>query len=225
MKSLPVSEQPYEKCLEKGPAYLSDAELLAVIIRSGNRKETAVDVAGNILLRFGAQNGLAGLAGLSADELRQIDGIGPVKAVQLSVIGEICRRISRATCREQLRLDTPASLAAYFMEDMRHLDREEICLAMFNTKGMLLHSCTLSRGTVSMSVVSPRDIFMEAMRHKAVYIALLHNHPSGDPSPSREDILLTERVKKAGSLLDIPLADHIIIGDNRFISLKERGYL
>lgn len=225
MKSLPPSERPYEKCQSRGPEVLSDAELLAVIIRSGGGGLSALDLARMLLERYGQRDGLSCLMSLSQTELRRLPGIGPVKAVELVAAAELCRRISQSLRRPAVTMGNPASIAAYFMEDMCYLAQEEMHVAMFDTKNRLLREMVLSLGTVNASLASPRELFLEALRHGAVYLVLLHNHPSGDPSPSSADIQLTERMVRAGELLQIPVMDHIIIGDHCYISMREQGYI
>ena len=160
---------------------------------------------------------------MSEEELLQIHGIGSVKAMQLKCICELARRLSKEAAGPVPCFDSPQSIAAYYMEDMRHKDQEEIVLLMLNGRNRRIGESVISRGTASGSMISPREIFVEALRHHAVYVALLHNHPSGDPSPSKEDICFTRQVGEAGDLLGVPLLDHIIIGDCCYISLKERG--
>ena len=225
MKELPDSQRPYEKCRAAGPGSLSDAELLAALLRSGTQGQTALDLAQRLLARRGERDGLSAVFHLPFRQLTQIPGIGPVKAVQLLCIGELARRIAKASAQEGIRLDRPEAIARYFMEDLRYKKQEEMVVAMFNTKGRLLRETVISRGTVNASLVTPREVFLEAMRQEAVYVVLLHNHPSGDPTPSREDIRLTKRMQEAGDLLEIPVLDHIIIGDNCYLSFKERGYI
>lgn len=224
MKNLPQEERPYEKCLEKGPENLTEAELLAVIIRTGAKGSTSLELSRRVL-ELSGQGGLIGLLHLSIPQLKEVHGIGTVKAVQLVCIGELSKRIWRTLISSQLVLDSPESIADYYMESMRHLEQEQTMLTMFNTKNMLIKDIVLSKGTVNASLVSPREVFLEALKYHAVYIVLVHNHPSGDPTPSKEDLLLTNRLKEAGCLIGIQLIDHIIIGDNRYISLKERGIL
>lgn len=225
MNELPKEERPYEKCLEYGPQALSDSELLAVIIRTGTKGENAVELARRILSFSKSTEGILSLLHLTIAELKRIKGVGTVKAVQLKCIAELSRRIAKAGVNRGGRFQNPAVIAEYYMEDMRHRKREILKLMMFDSKNHLLHEMTMTSGTVNASIVSPREIFIEALRYEAVSIALIHNHPSGDPEPSREDILSTMRVKQAGELTAIPLIDHIIIGDNRYISMKERGLL
>ncbi|MDI9242600.1 RadC family protein [Fusibacillus kribbianus] len=223
IRELPASERPYEKCRAKGPESLTDAELLAVILRTGTKGQGALETARKVLDMSVPHGGLLGLYHLTADELRGIPGIGSVKALQLSCIGELAKRMSRNRFEKARTFGTPGEVASYFMEDMRHLEKEELRSVFLDTKGQLLKEEVLFVGTVNGSLISPREIFLEALKCRAVSVILLHNHPSGDPEPSREDILVTKRIAAAGELLDICLLDHIIIGDHCYISLKERG--
>ncbi len=223
MKSLPLEERPYEKCLERGAEQLTDAELLSVILRTGSCGESALDLSRRILSLGGGKNGLLSIYHLSVAELTRIRGLGKVKAVQLKCIAELSRRISHCRFSEGVSFHNPASVAEYYMEGMRHLEQEVVLLVLLNSKGRLIRDMVLSRGTVRASVISPREVFIEALRYQAVSIILLHNHPSGIPDPSREDIELTERIRLAGSLLGIELLDHIIIGDCQAVSMREKG--
>lgn len=225
MKMLPVSERPYEKALEYGTESLSDAELIAVILRSGTREFTARDLAEEVL-SLGDPPGLSGLLHHTMPDFKAIRGIGNVKAIQLAAIGELSRRIWKAArTGEELCFSHPAVIADYFMEDMRHKEQENIKLLILNTKNILLKAVNLSKGTVNASLATPREIFIEALRYRGTSVILIHNHPSGDAEPSSEDCLFTRRVEEAGKLMGIPLLDHIIIGDTSYVSLKERGIL
>lgn len=224
MKELPLSEKPYEKCVSCGEQALSDAELLAVIIRTGTREESAIDLARSVLLS-GSSGSILDLLHATIPELMKIKGIGMVKAVQLKCIGELSKRIARASAGRGDMFPTPESIARYQMEALRHCDREKAVIMMFNSKNRLLHETVISAGTVNSSLVSPREIFLEALKYEAVSLCLIHNHPSGDPAPSREDILITRRLKEVGDLIGIILIDHIIIGDTKYVSMKERGIL
>ena len=224
MKQLPAEEQPYEKCWDKGPAFLSDAELLSVILRTGSRGETALSLAGRILYEPPGR-GLTGLYHMSMAELCSIRGIGKVKAAQLLCITELSRRISRENARESLCFMDPQSVADYYMEDYRHEEQEKVLLLMLSSKGMLLGQEVISIGTVNAAMISPREIFLCALQYHAVSVILMHNHPSGNPSPSREDIILTGRVRECGELLGIELLDHIIIGDQCSFSMRKEGLL
>ena len=227
MKEIPESQRPYEKCIREGESTLSDGELLAVILRCGTRGMNSLTLANDILshMEQSPYPGLLGLLHCSVSDLKKIHGIGTVKAVQLKCIGELSKRIASTAARISLDFNSPDSIAAYYMEDMRYYRQEHLKLLMLNTRSRLIGESEISRGTVNMSVISPRELFIEALQKNAVYIILLHNHPSGDPMPSREDILVTQRIREGGSLLGIELLDHIIIGDNCYVSLAEQKLL
>lgn len=222
-KELPVSERPYEKCLLSGPQALSDAELLAVILKSGSSKMNAVQLAQQIL-GSGAKN-LLNLHQMSIEELMCFSGIGKVKAIQLKCVAELSRRIAQTKRREQVCLSDAASVAAYYMEQMRHAQKEQLLVSMFDSKCHLLGDTVIATGSVRAVLGSPREIFLQLLEKHAVFFILLHNHPSGDPYPSREDAILTQRVKECGDMLDIRLSDHIIIGDNKYYSFRENEQL
>ncbi len=217
--------RPYEKCLAYGAQALTDAELLAVIIRSGASGISAVHLAEQILKLNRQDRGLLGIHHLSMSELKELRGIGEVKAIQIKCIGELSKRIARTAARERLTFDEPASVADYYMEFLRHEEQEQMICMMLDTKNHLLGEEKLSKGTVNTSAISPRELFLAALSYRAVSILMVHNHPSGDATPSREDILLTQRVKRAGEMLGIYLLDHIVIGDCTYCSMKQEGLL
>ncbi|GAA4653434.1 DNA repair protein RadC [Anaerocolumna aminovalerica] len=225
VKELPLSERPYDKCEKYGPSVLSDAELLAVIIRSGSKNERVVDVATRVLNYSKVYPGLLGLNHMNMNDLISIKGIGRVKAIQLLCMTELTKRMAKATNADAIRLTNPSSVANYYMQDMRHLTQEKVLLIMLDSKSKILKDMIISSGTVNSSLLSPREIFLHALKYEAVSIIILHNHPSGDPTPSKEDIHTTKRLKEVGNLIGIKLMDHIIIGDNKYISLNEEGYL
>lgn len=225
VKELPESERPYEKCEQLGAASLSDAELLAVIIRTGTKHIRSTALANQVLLHSTVYQGLESLYHMTLKELMQIQGIGKVKAIQLLCVAELSRRLAKTSLKDGICFTHPKLIAEYYMEDLRHLNREQVLLVLLDSKARMRHQVTLSIGTVNASMLAPREIFVEAVKSEAVTFVLLHNHPSGDPTPSREDILITNRIREAGNLIGIPLMDHIIIGDKRYISLKESGYL
>lgn len=225
MKDLPSASRPYEKCLEAGPSALTDAELLAVMLRTGARGESSLDLAEKIL-QLNYPGGILGLLHLSLPELTAVKGIGKVKGIELLCIGELSRRIWKALATGETPAFTdPAAISGFYMEELRHKEQEELHLMMLNTKNALIRDSLIFRGTVNASVASPRELFLEALRYHAVRIILVHNHPSGDPAASREDEELTLRVREAGAVLGIPLLDHVIIGDQSYFSFKERGIL
>ena len=224
MKELLKEERPYEKCGRFGAKSLTDIELLAVLLRSGTKGGNVLETAKAVLYPDGKEGGLTRLPSYSKEALMKIPGIGEVKAVQILCLCEIARRIAKEKAKEPLCFDRPETIASYYMEDMRHLKQEELKLLMLNTKSKLLGETRISKGTVNMSVISPRELFIEALQKDAVMIILLH-HPSGDPEPSREDILVTKKIAKAGELIGITLIDHIIIGDRSYVSLAEKGWI
>lgn len=222
MKTLSEAERPYEKCERLGAASLSDRELLAVLLRSGSHGENALELAGRLLYHTG-EDGLLGLHHFSTARLKKIKGIGQVKAVQLVCISELAKRMAKAKACEMLQFTCPASIAKYYMEDLRHERQEIMKLLMLNSKSRLIGESDISKGTVNASLITPRELFIEALQKNAVSIIILHNHPSGDPSPSREDLIITERIRQAGDLIGIELLDHIVIGNNCYISFSEQG--
>lgn len=225
IKELPLSERPYEKCEAYGPSSLSDAELLAVILRTGSKNLRAIDLAVKVLNYSTNNPGLKGLNYLSMKDLTQITGIGRVKAIELMCVTELTKRMSKEIHKDSLKFITPESIANYFMQDLRHLAREQVLLLLLDSKSKLIRDMVMSSGTVNASIMPVREVLVQALKEEAVNIILVHNHPSGDPSPSSEDIRVTKRVKEASNLIGITLMDHIIIGDNRYISLKEQGLL
>lgn len=220
---MPESEQPMEKCLRYGAKYLSDAELLAVILRFGTKRVTALQLAQTFLAQ--KDQNILNVLYMKTEEMLKIQGIGKVKTAQLKCIGELARRIAKTNREKDICLAEPSSIADYYMETLRHERKERLWMAMFDTKSTLLGDEEISVGTVNYSLVSPREIFLKALDYHAVYFVLLHNHPSGDPAPSQADMDVTARIADSGELLGITLADHIIIGDNRYMSFRENGLL
>ena len=221
-----IPNKPYEKFLAYGPEHLTESELLAIILRTGTKDVSALGLAEQVLgLSKPPREGLLGLYDVSLEELMQIKGIGEVKAVKLKTLTELSMRISRATAGEGISFHDSGSVAEYFMEYLRHKDTESVIVVSLDAKGEMLKESLISNGSVNMSLISPREIFLEALHQKAVNIILIHNHPSGDPTPSQADINLTDNVRCMGDMMGIPLLDHIIIGDNRYISFKESSLL
>lgn len=224
IKEIPTDERPYEKCLLRGPGALSDSELLAVILRSGTKGISSIELARKVL-EAGREEGLLGIHHLSFQELLDIRGIGQVKAIQIKCIGELSKRIAVLSAKKLLDFQNPDTIADYYMERMRHEEQEMMICMMLNTKSQLLGEEIIGKGTVNASLVSPRDLILAAFRYHAVYIILVHNHPSGNPHPSNEDVLFTQRIREVCSLVDIPLLDHIVIGDQRYFSFHKEGIL
>lgn len=223
IKEMYQDERPYEKCERFGAENLTDAELLAVILRTGTRGENSLELARRLMHPHPGRSGLADMHKWSVERLMRVRGIGKVKAVQIRCLCELSKRMAQEAASEGLDFSSPRSIAQYYMEDMRHRDREVLKLLLLNTRARLISESNISTGTVDMALISPRELFIEAFQKGASYIILLHNHPSGDPAPSSEDVRITRRVREAGALIGIELLDHIIIGDNCFTSMKEKG--
>ncbi|MGP1588871.1 MAG: RadC family protein [Oribacterium sp.] len=219
-------ELPRERCRLLGCAALTDGELLAILLRTGTREKSVLELSEELLHWNPEFDGLAGLIHYSAEELQSISGIGEVKAMELTVVGEISRRIwSRKIRKRTKRFRNAQDVMLFCKEDMRSLGYEEIRVLYLDNQMQLIREHAVSRGTCNHSALSPRDIFIEAFRLRAVCMVLVHNHPSGIPEPSEEDIALTRELEKAGDWIGITLVDHIIIGDNCYYSFKEQGII
>lgn len=224
MKDIPNAERPYEKCLKQGAEALSDAELLAVLLRTGTKGENVLALAKRLLYQDGGA-GLLGIHQFSFQSLMKLKGIGKVKVVQILCLSELAKRLSKASVEPRLRFSSSQSVAEYYMEDLRHRNQEVMKLLLLNSKAELIDETNISKGTVNASLVTPRELFVEALKKEAVSMILLHNHPSGDPTPSRDDILTTKRISECGLLIGIELLDHIIIGNNCYVSFQEENLL
>lgn len=226
MKDIPALERPYEKCLKYGAEALSDAELLAVLLRTGTKGENVLALAESLLYQNqNKEEGLLGIHQFSFQSLMKLKGIGKVKAVQILCLSELAKRLAKASAKPRLRFSSSQSVAEYYMEDLRHNNQEVMKLLVLNSKADLIDEIDISKGTVNASLITPRELFVEALKKEAVSIILLHNHPSGDPTPSRDDILTTKRISEAGYLVGIELLDHIIIGNNCYVSFQEEKLL
>ena len=224
IKEMHRDERPYEKCEQYGAENLTDAELLAVLLRTGTKGENSLQLAQKILHPDFIQDGILSIHQWTLEQLTGLKGIGRVKAIQILCLSELSKRLSKAEARKRLDFSAPETIAQYYMEDMRHRTREIMKLLFLNTRSRFLGENDISVGTVNTTLVSPREIFVEALKKNAVSVILLHNHPSGYPTPSKEDIMITKRVLEAGMLIGIDLLDHIIIGDNCFVSLRDKGF-
>ncbi len=225
MKQRPAGERPYEKCVMNGPASLSDGELLAVVIRCGTRSNCAMDIAMKLLDKSPVYKGLEGLYHLGREELKELDGIGDVKATELLCILELSKRLARSGMTARQDFCAPEYIADYFMEEMRHLEREVVKVLFLDNRHRLLREMTLSEGSTNGAPVPVKNLLMQALRVNASFMVMIHNHPSGCPEPSREDLVITQRVKQAGELVGITLSDHIIIGDHCYHSMLEHDLL
>lgn len=221
-----LQDLPYERFAALGAENLTDAELLAILLRTGTKGVNAKALGERVLAetaRYG--NGLLGLYHIPEKELRRIEGIGSVKAVQLKAVAEFARRMARAKAKNGLSFRDPYTVADYYMELFRHESVEHIRLLLLDSALHLTGEEVLSKGTVNASLLSPREVYAHAFRGGAANIMLLHNHPGGDPVPSGNDIEITERIGRVGAIADIPLLDHIILGDNCYFSFRESKLL
>jgi DNA repair protein RadC len=222
LREVPTEERPRERMLQYGAGALSHAELLAIILRTGTVSESAVRLASRILSESG---GLRSLVDMSKDQLTQIKGIGDAKALQILAGIELGRRIAKSTFSERITIRSPKDIANLMSEELRYLQKEHFVCLFLNTKNHVLAQETLSMGSLNASIVHPREVFRAAIKRSSASIVCVHNHPSGDPTPSPEDIQLTHRLVEAGTIIGIEVLDHVIIGDQRFISLKEEGFM
>ncbi len=221
IKDIADCERPYEKAMEYGIESLSDAELLAVIIKTGSKEHGAIDLANMILNSHYYYKGLVGLNYISRENLLAINGIGQIKATQVLAVAELASRMTKKSLKNELRFDNPKSIARYYIEECRYLTKERLYLLLFNNANLLIKEVLLSEGTVNLSLISNREIYVQALKYEAVNIILVHNHPSGNVKPSRSDIDSTISALDAGHMLDIRLLDHIIVGGNNYFSMHE----
>lgn len=220
LREVPEAERPRERLAQRGPAGLSAAELIALVWGTGARGMNAVDLAEEALARH---DGLTGLARASDTELAAIPGIGPARAAQLSAAFELGRRLLADWPTGRWTIRAPRDVAERLILQMGRLEREELRVVLLNTKNAVLRVATVYQGNVSSSLVRVGELYRDAVRLNASGIILVHNHPSGDPTPSPDDLHLTAEALAAGRLLDIELLDHLVIGHDAFVSLRERG--
>ena len=223
IKELPKSERPREKLFNHGAGSLSNAELIAVIIRTGYMEDTALDLAGRILSLH--ESGIAYLSDISYEELTEVKGIGSCKAAQILAVMEIGKRINRRGSHDKIKVTSPDILANLLMDEMRFLFKEHFKVALLDTKNQIIGIEEISVGTLNASIVHPRDVFKVAIKRNCNSIILVHNHPSGDVEPSNEDINITRRLVDAGNLLGVSILDHIIIGDDKYLSFKQKNII
>lgn len=222
LKDVPKEERPRERLLQLGATHLSNKELLAILIGSGTREASVMDLSQRLLMHF---EGMKLLNDATIEELTAIKGIGPAKGVVILAAIELGKRMNQYRPMEPYTIKSPEDGANYVMEEMRQLPQEHFVVLFLDTKNQVIHQQTIFIGTLNSSVVHPREIFREAVRRSAASIICIHNHPSGDPTPSHEDIQVTRRLVEASKIMGIDLLDHIIIGNLKFVSLKEKGYV
>lgn len=221
IKQMPSQMRPREKMLARGEAYISDEELLAIILGNGTKNLSALDLARQLLVTYG---GLRNLREASLEDITKIKGIGPAKAVSIKAAIELGRRTAMDV-KIRDYINSPADVSRLLMEEMRYYDREHFCALYLDRKGGLLIKEDVSVGGLSSSIVHAREVFKTAVKCSAASIILVHNHPSGDPTPSREDQDITRRLVEAGHIMGIDVLDHLIIGQDKYCSLKEMGVI
>lgn len=226
IKDMPEEDRPYEKLEKSGAGALTDAELLAIIIRTGCRNDTSLDLTRRIINRYSDGKGLLYLKHASIAQLREIRGVGRVKAIQLKAAAELGCRMARPVRENgRFRIASPDDIAGLYMEKLRHMDREVFMVLVLNTRNEVIRELCISTGSLSETIVHPREVFKEVMKEPAAAIILMHNHPSGDSDPSGNDRKTTTRLVEAGKILGIKILDHVIIGDGNIFSFKENGLL
>lgn len=219
IKDLSLNDRPMEKMMNLGVESLSDIELLAILIGSGTKKKNAIALADDILRVKHKENNLLYT---SIEKLMEIEGIGLTKSCRIISGLELGKRLSKIDRFNQISFDSPESVANYLYIHYNNSTKEEFCILFLDTKNRVISVDTISIGTINQSLVHPREVFRSAILKNCNSIILAHNHPSGDPTPSREDVLITERLIKAGEYLGIKILDHLVIGKNKFISLREK---
>lgn len=221
IKNMPESERPREKLLKYGVATLSNAELLAIILSTGTKEMSAIDLANHIICS--SKEGLRHLTNCTIEELSQIKGVGLAKSSQIIASIELGKRIALTSKANNYKIKSPNDVSNLLMEEMRYLEKEYFNIVLLNTKNEVIAVENISIGSINASIVHPREVFIRAIKRTSSSIILVHNHPSGNPQPSKEDINITKRLVEAGKLIGIEVLDHIIIGDNVYISLKENN--
>ena len=220
IKEMPLDLRPRERMIQVGEGALSTAELLAIILRTGVGGENVLALATRLLSTFG---GLPGLARASFAELNQVKGLGPAKTSQIKAVLELGRRMLIAAPEQRFVVRSPTDVAQLLLAEMSHLEQEHFRVVYLDTRNQVLGIETIYIGSLNASHIRVAEVFRDAIKRNCAAIIVAHNHPSGDPSPSPEDVSVTRELASAGNLLDIELLDHLVIGQQRFVSLRERG--
>jgi DNA repair protein RadC len=222
IKDWPEDERPRERLIRHGQENLSDAHLLAIILRTGGSGKSAIDIAMELLDKFKSLKNMeqAGIA-----EICRIKGMGKAKAAQLKAALELGRRVHKGPAGRRLSFSTGQEVFSYLHSKMTGMKKEVFYCLMLDVKNRLIREMRITDGTLTSSLVHPREAFINAVKESAASVIFVHNHPSGDPTPSRDDIAITERLEQAGETVGIRVLDHIIIGDGRYASMLEKGYL
>jgi DNA repair protein RadC len=218
----PEAERPRERLLAHGPTALTDAQLLAIVLRVGRERSSAVQVGLEVLDRF---HGLSGLAHCGIEELCAIPGVGAAKAAQLKAALELGKRALAGPLAKGTKITSSLDLFHHYHPTLRDLRHEIFKVVLLDAKHAIMRDATVSEGSLTLSIVHPREVFNLAVRESAAAVIFLHNHPSGDPTPSQEDRVLTSRLVAAGDVLGIRVLDHLIVGDGRYVSFADQGWL
>jgi DNA repair protein RadC len=221
MKELPISERPYEKLELYGPDVLSNAELLAIIIKSGTKNENSISIAQRVLQLNNSidKEDLRFLCDVSIEEFTKINGIGKVKAIQLKAIGELTKRISKPINKKNIKIKNTKDVAELMMQELRYEKREIAKVIILNNKNIVLRIIDVSFGGTNFASIAPKEVLAEAVKMQSPKIILVHNHPSGDPKPSKEDFRITDRIYECADIMGIELLDHVVIGDGTYESI------
>lgn len=222
LREIPNEDRPRERLLQFGAEALSNTELIAILLRTGTLSESAVKLAGKVLSIAG---GLRNMVDMSIEQLIGIRGIGQAKALQLQAGIELGRRLARSGLQDLPAIRSPKDAADLIMDELRYLQKEHFLVLFLNTKNRVVGKETLSIGSLNASIVHPREVFRSAIKRNSASIICAHNHPSGDPTPSPEDIEITRRLSEGGRLIGIELLDHLIVADRNYASLKELGLM
>ena len=224
VRDLPEEERPREKLIRRGAAALSDTELLAILLRTGTSSVSVLHLAEEVLAKY-RDKGIVAMMNISPQEIASIHGIGLAKAAAIVAAVEMGRRLSTRAAQQTEKIDGPEDVARYVAPMLRYEQKEHFLVMMLDVRNRILAMSTISVGGLTSSIAHPREVFREAIRHSAAALVLVHNHPSGDPSPSRADIELTRQMMKAGEIMGIPVLDHIVLANDEFVSIKEANCL
>lgn len=218
IKELPESERPYEKLQIYGANKLSNAELLSIIIKTGTKEYTSIDLA-NKVLSLNTNSNIRGMLDCSIEEFMTVKGIGKVKAIQLTAIGELAKRMSKPLNILNIKITSPNDVCNLLMDELKYEKREKVKVIILNAKNNILKIVDLGTGTTSIAIIDPKDVLLEVVKMGAPKMILIHNHPSGDPTPSIQDLHITKRLCECSKMFGVELLDHIVIGDGRYESI------
>lgn len=224
VRDLPKEDRPREKLIGRGAAALSDTELLAILLRTGTSSVSVLHLAEEVLAKY-RDKGLVAIMNMSPQEIATVHGVGLAKAATIVAAVELGRRLSTRAAQKTEKIEGPEDAARYMMPMLRYEQKEHFLVMLLDVRNRVIATSTISVGGLTSSIAHPREVFREAIRHSAAALILVHNHPSGDPSPSREDIQLTRQMMKAGDVMGIPVLDHIILANDDFLSIKEANCL